>query len=87
VEADTTVCLTLGLSLLVGPVEHYAVALRVARDPEGRDLVPTDLEARRTAEAARDAAHAARDAAVARVRELEKQLAERPRRRGGDEQS
>lgn len=69
VENDTTECVTLGLTLLVGAVEHYPVALRIARDKEGKDLVPTDLEARRTAQAAQaqaEAAQAQAEAAQAR---------------------
>lgn len=65
VENDTTECVTLGLTLLVGAVEHYPVALRIARDREGKDLVPTDLEARRFAQAAQAQAEAARDASEA----------------------
>jgi len=47
---DRTPCVTLGLTLLVGPVEQYAVALRLARDPEGRDLVLTAEERLRAEE-------------------------------------
>lgn len=61
VAGETTPCLTLGLTLLVGPVYEHPVALRMAR-MDG-ELVPTESEER--------------DAAKARVRELEERLARR----------
>ncbi len=48
---DQTPCKTLGLFWVIAPAESYSVALRVAHDLEGRDLIPTPDEARRTAEA------------------------------------
>ena len=45
VTGDTTPCLTLGLTLLVAPLDGYPAALRLARDPDGRDLVLTANEA------------------------------------------
>ena len=53
VTGDRTPCVTLGLTLLVGVVNEYAVGLRLARDAEGRDLVLTDAEGRATEAAAR----------------------------------
>ena len=70
VTDDKTPCLTLGVTLLVGPVEQYAVGLRLARDADGRDLVLTDAEGRR-AEAE------GRKQAEERIAELEKELAAR----------
>jgi Uma2 family endonuclease len=61
VEGERTPCLTLGLHLVVAPVEGYD-ALRLARDPEGRDLLLTDLEER---------------AAERRIAELEAELKKR----------
>ena len=91
VEGDTTPCVTLGLTLLVGPVDEYPVGLRLARDAEGNDLVLTEKEGRlaeaRAREAAvlagqaetlaREAETLARRKAEARVAELEKKLAAR----------
>ncbi len=51
VEEDRTPCVTLGMTLLVGPVDAYPVGLRLARDAAGQDLVLTDREGRRRAEA------------------------------------
>jgi hypothetical protein len=45
VTNDLTPCVTLGLTLLVAPVEGYAVGLRLARDPNGSDPVLTPREA------------------------------------------
>jgi hypothetical protein len=70
VEDERTPCVTLDLHLLVARVWDLPRALRLAHDPEGRELVLTDSERR-------DAAAAERDAAQARVAELEKQLRER----------
>ena len=57
---DRTPCVTLGMTVLVGTVDEYLVGLRIARDAEGNDLVPTAEE------------RAAR--AEARVAELEREL-------------
>ena len=72
VTNDTTPCLTLGLTLLVGPVDAYPAGLRLSRDDEGTDLVLTEAEGRREAEAARTRADA-------RIAELETTLAKSPR--------
>lgn len=81
VTGDLTPCLTLGLTVLIGPVDSYAVGPRLARDVEGRDLVLTEKEARLAADAARlaemrerEAAEAGRSVAEARVAELEREL-------------
>jgi len=67
VTGDTSPCVTLGLTLLIGPVDQYPTGLRLARDAEGRDFVLTTDEQRLAAEA--------------RVRELEAKLAAaRPKR-------
>ena len=68
VTGDTSPCVTLGLTLLIGPVDQYPTGLRLARDAEGRDLVLTTDEQRQAAEA--------------RVLELEAKLAAaRPKRK------
>lgn len=59
------VCGVLGASWCVRPEPEIGLTLRLARDPDGRDLYPTHEEAQRTAEA--------------RVRELEAELARRPK--------
>lgn len=72
-------CVPLGLFWVVAktqlfrtaPDEPEAVLLRLARDPEGKDLLPTPEEA------ARDAALTERDAALERVRVLELELLKR----------
>jgi len=100
VSADTTPCLSLGLTWVVCPVDVASVGLRLA-DRDGR-LLPSRLEderagreaeragrdaeragreaerARADAESARaEAEKESREAALARVRELEEQLAAR----------
>jgi hypothetical protein len=89
VTSDTTPCVTLGLTLLVGPVEGYPVGLRVARDPEGNDWVLTPSEAlavevaaRSAAEAATQAAERAKLAADERIAQLEEAIARRDGRAG-----
>ncbi|MBX3191360.1 MAG: Uma2 family endonuclease [Labilithrix sp.] len=86
VTGEKTPCLVLGVTLLVGHVDVYPVALRIARDAAGLDLVLTESEAADEASAQRDAvmaerdeASAQRDAAMARIAALEKQLAAKPR--------
>ena len=68
VEGDRTPCLSLGLTVLVGPVNEYPVGLRLARDADGRDLILTEREGR-AAEAK------ARHHAEERNAELERELA------------
>jgi hypothetical protein len=70
VTEDRTPCLTLGVTLHVGPVAECPVGLRLSRDTGGTDLVLTEAEGR-AAEAA------ARKRAEERVAELEKELAAR----------
>jgi hypothetical protein len=67
VEHDRTPCLTLDLHWVVVPVGEHPAGLRLARDAEGRDLLPTEAEA----------AHGAREAAERRVAELEEELRRR----------
>ena len=77
VTDDKTLCLTLGMTLMVGPVDQYPVALRLSRDAEGKDLVLTEAEAKDAEAAGRQAEAAARQRAEARVAQLEKELAAR----------
>ena len=42
VTDDKTPCLTLALTLLVGPVDEYPIGLRLAHDASGSDLVLTE---------------------------------------------
>jgi hypothetical protein len=72
---DTTPCLTLGLTLLVGPVDDLPVGLRLARDTEGRDLVLTEKEGRIKEREGRMEAEQGRLAAEARLAELEVSIA------------
>jgi hypothetical protein len=65
VTDDRTPCVTLGLTLLVGPVDGYPVGMRISRDPEGVDLVETDKEGRFTEARAREAETAAKEAETA----------------------
>jgi len=74
VTGEATPCLTLDAHLVVAPVVDppLAACVRLARDPEGRDLFPTDAEARQEAEAARLRETEARhEAEAARLREVE----------------
>jgi Uma2 family endonuclease len=71
VTDDRTPCLTLGLTLLIAPIDDYPVGLRLARDAGAADLVLTEKEGRFTEKEGRRAAEA-------RVAELEAEL----RRRG-----
>jgi hypothetical protein len=89
VTGDTSQCVTLGLTLFIGPVDKYPACLRLARGPDGRDLVLTTDEQRLAAEAAlrlarqeregadhaRANAESAQKSAEARVRQLEAKLA------------
>ncbi|WP_437681081.1 Uma2 family endonuclease [Sorangium sp. So ce131] len=70
VEADHAACDVLGLHWVVVPLEEMPAALRLARDPQGRDLVLTSEEA----------AEARAKAAERRIAELEAELR---RQRGG----
>ena len=82
VTGDTSPCVTLGLTLLIGPVDKYPASLRLARDAEARDLVLTTEEQRLAADRARQSAETAQKSAEARVRALEAKLdAGRPKRR------
>jgi hypothetical protein len=61
ITGDTSPCVTLGLTLSVGPVDQYPTGLRLARDAEGHDLVLTTEEQRSAAEAARESAERAKE--------------------------
>jgi hypothetical protein len=45
VDHETTPCLTLGLHWVLAGADNLPIALRLARDPEGRDLLLTAQEA------------------------------------------
>jgi len=77
VTDDTTPCVTLGLTLLVGPVDEYPVALRLARDAAGMEKVLTPGEALGAERRLREHERRRREAAEARVAELEAELAGR----------
>jgi len=62
VTGESTPCLTLDAFLVVAPVGDLPACVRLASDPAGRDLFPTDEEARRDAEA--------------RLRDAERRIAE-----------
>jgi len=64
VTDDTTPCLTLGVTLLIGAVDQYPVGLRLARDASRKDLVLTEAEALRAAVQASEAAFEDRKAAI-----------------------
>jgi Uma2 family endonuclease len=78
VETDITPCRTLGLFWVVQTGFGYPIALRLARDEEGRDLLlpreDAEARAREAAERAREAAERAREAA-----ERARETAERAR--------
>jgi Uma2 family endonuclease len=71
VSGDTTPCVTLGLHWVVAPAPELAAALRLARDPEGRELMLAPIEVALAREAD---ALARAEAAQARVAELEAEL-------------
>ncbi len=84
VEGERTPCVTLGLTLLVGPVDDYPVGLRLARDDDGRQPILTEREGRaaeaqgRAAEAqGRATERAERLRVEERVAQLEAELAAR----------
>ncbi|XXX80278.1 Uma2 family endonuclease [Sorangium sp. So ce134] len=83
VEGERSPCTVLDLHWVVVPAAGYPAALRLARTPDGAELVLTPEEAeRRRAEAERrraEAEQAARASAERRIAELEAEL----RRRGG----
>jgi hypothetical protein len=60
-------CDALGAYWTVFPHPELGRALRLARNPDGSDLLPT----------AEEAAHAEKEAALARIAELERELARR----------
>lgn len=62
VADERTPCLTLDMFLVIAAAGEVPACVRVARDADGRELVPTDAEARAAAEA--------------RLREAEERIAE-----------
>jgi hypothetical protein len=46
IEGERTPCVTLGLTLLVGPVNEYPAGLRLARGEDGSEPILTEREAR-----------------------------------------
>jgi hypothetical protein len=64
VEGDVTPCVTLDLWWVVRPIGEVPLGLRVARDPAGRDLLLSPLEA----------SEQARSAVESRVAELEAEM-------------
>ncbi|AUX20449.1 hypothetical protein SOCEGT47_009200 [Sorangium cellulosum] len=79
VEGDRAACDALDLYWVVAPAEGQPVALRLARDAAGRELLPTPTEAARAEAEARRMEAEARRAAERRIAELEAEL----RRRDG----
>ncbi|WP_437976092.1 Uma2 family endonuclease [Sorangium sp. So ce295] len=83
VEGERSPCTVLDLHWVIAPAAGQPAALRLARTPDGAELVPTPEEAaRRRAEAEQaraEAEQAARATAERRIAELEAEL----RRRGG----
>jgi hypothetical protein len=84
VDSDATPCLPFaGYFWVVAPLNDLPCALRLARDPGGHDLLPTERElAAQALRAAGDALRVAedeRDAALPRIAELEAEL----RKKGG----
>ena len=45
IEGDATPCVTLGLYWVIAPVEEFAVGVRLAREADGRELLPSPVEA------------------------------------------
>ena len=76
VEGERTPCRTLGLYFVLAPFEQRPVALRLARDADGRDLLPSAREGERIA-AQRS------QAAERRVAELEATVSELTREKDG----
>jgi hypothetical protein len=77
--ADPTFCRceTLGMYFVVRNDAAIGPMLRLAGDPEGRDLLPTQAEARQRETEARQREVEARERAERRVAELEAELAKR----------
>ena len=71
VTNDETPCLTLDLHWLIAPAEGYPIMLRLARNPGGRQLLPSPEE-QASSEANEQRQRAV--AAEARVAELEREL-------------
>ena len=81
VDDERTPCITLGLWFVLAPTPDepdLGVALRLARDPSGRDLLPTPTERERAekeaALAEKERERAEKEAALAELARLKKQL-------------
>jgi len=70
-------CDTLDLYWTVRDDAEIGLTLRLARDPNGKDLVPTPEEAMQVERAEKEAERAAKEEALLRVRELEAELSRR----------
>lgn len=88
VKRDRTPCVTLGVHIVIGRVEQFAVGVRLAHDPDGVRPVLTPREAERAArageraaKAAVSAARAATSAATARIAVLERALKKKKRKK------
>lgn len=86
VDDEKTPCLTLGVTLSVGPLYAYPAMLRFSRDPEGKEivlaaeeLVLASEERVLVSEGRARAVEAERDALAARLAALEKATATRKR--------
>jgi Putative restriction endonuclease len=75
VTGERTPCLTLGGMFVLAPAQDQPVALRLARDAEGEDLVLTALEQCEQERAAKEQERAAKEAALAEVARLRHELA------------
>jgi len=71
---DLSECVALGLWWVVAPSD-YGPLLRLARDREGRELLPTPDERQVLAEHAQEKAELERDAALAELEQLRAELA------------
>jgi hypothetical protein len=68
VEGERAACMTLGGFFVLAPANDQPIALRLAKGPDGTELIPTHEEAELAAITARDAAVAAQNAAIAAQR-------------------
>jgi len=74
---DAFHCDTLGLYWTVQEDAELGPTLRLARDPSGKNLLPTPEEAMQAERTAKEAERAAKEEALLRVRELEAELSRR----------
>jgi len=77
VRDEVTPCLSLGLWFVLRPANDQPVALRLARDAGGGELVPTERERTAAEHQAMEAERHAKEAALAEVARLQALLAER----------